>query len=117
LSFSIPAIGEELCGWCRRRRFALSDRDDKSVAAARNGLDAAPLSSFVIEDATQRGHLDRQITLRNSCPRPDGLHNQVLRKQFALPLGKEAQEVESARAERDGFRLVGAVDPEQPATV
>jgi hypothetical protein len=78
-------------------------------------LDAASPGSSVVEGATERQDLDRQVTVRDYNTRPDGSHDLVFRNEVAMPLDEHAEYVERARPDRHRNKSALLVGPKQTA--
>ena len=90
---------------------------DEAIAAPGNGLDAAASAPTAIQDAAKGQDLDRQVTVRDHDPWPDGSHDLVFRNEVAVSLDEHAEHVKRARPDRHRNKstvLVGAKQTTAP---
>jgi hypothetical protein len=81
-------------------------------------LDAASFHSPAVEDAAKGQNLDRQVTVCDHDPGPNGSHDFVLRDEIAVPLDEHVKYVECAGPDRDRDKsalLVGAKQTAAPS--
>src|SRR5689334_2616304 len=90
------------------------DERKKTVSAADQGLNAARCSAL-IQDPAQSRHLDCEVCFLDGDAAPDRGNDLVFRDERATALYQEPQQVQSARAERDG--LGARVRPKAPQAV
>ena len=85
----IHAITRRRESYRRSRGIGPPHRCDKAVAAPGYRLNAAALGAIAVQDAAQRGDLNREVVIINDDARPGGGHDLVFREQRALPIGED----------------------------
>ena len=80
------------------RRGGPRHRDDKTITAPGNGLNAAAVRAPLVENSSQRGDLHVQIVVLDDRRGSHGVDDLVPRDEVARPSDQHAEDLKSARA-------------------
>jgi hypothetical protein len=68
----------------------------------------------LVQDATKRRDLYREVSLFHRGTRPNSGHDLILRDEFAAPVDQCAQDIDGTRTKVDRFELIALGASKQP---